>query len=99
LRGASSDFARLQDRQINLSDRLVKSMRATQAQWKGRVDSAEQHLILLEPTKVLARGYSLGKDSSGRVVSDAGQLAIGADLSITFAKGWARTEVKERGES
>lgn len=96
LRAASSDFARLQDRQANFAHRLVKAMRATQVQWTGRVDNAEQHLILLDPTKVLARGYSLVKDSSGRVVSDAGQLAIGADLSITFAKGWARTEVKER---
>jgi len=54
-------------------------------------------LILLDPTKVLARGYSLVQDASGTVVFDAGQLAIGAELRITFAKGWARTEVKERG--
>jgi exodeoxyribonuclease VII large subunit len=99
LRAASSDFVRLQDRQTNLAERLVKAMRATQAQRSVRVDNAAKHLILLDPTKVLARGYSLVKDSSGRVVSDAGQLAIGTDLSITFAKGWARTEVKERGES
>jgi exonuclease VII large subunit len=53
-------------------------------------------LILLDPTKVLARGYSMVQDASGGVVSDAGQLAVGAELRITFAKGWARTEVKER---
>jgi len=43
------------------------------------------------------RGYSLVQDASGSVVSDAGQLAIGAELRITFAQGWARTEVKDRG--
>jgi len=32
-------------------------------------------------------------------VSDAGKVEIGAELRITFAQGWARTEVKERGES
>ena len=37
------------------------------------------------------------KDANGAVVSDAGRLAIGAELRITFAKGWARTEVKEKG--
>ena len=78
---------------------LVKAMRTTQAQRLVRVDNAAQHLILLDPTKVLARGYSMVQDASGGVVSDAGQVAVGAELCITFAKGWARTEVKERGES
>jgi len=39
------------------------------------------------------------QDASGGVVSDAGQLAIGAELRIIFAKGWARTEVKELGKA
>jgi len=98
LRAASSDFERLQDRQSNLAERLVKAMRATQAQWTGRVGNAAQHLILLDPTKVLARGYSMVQDASGSVVSDAGQVVVGAELRITFAKGWARTEVRECGE-
>lgn len=97
LRAASSDFARLQDRQTNFAQRLVKAMHATQVQWTGRVENAEQHLILLDPTKVLARGYSLVQDASGGVVSDAGQLLVGAELRITFANGWVRTEVKEKG--
>ena len=99
LRAASSDFVRLQDRQNNLVERLATAMRTVQAQWYGRVDNARQHLIMLDPTKVLARGYSMVKDPSGRVVSDAGQLTVGTELHINFAKGWARTEVKERGES
>jgi exodeoxyribonuclease VII large subunit len=99
LRAASSDFARLQDRQTNLAEHLLKAMRAVQAQRLGRVDNAAQHLILLDPTKVLARGFSMVQDASGAVVSDAGQVAIGAELRVTFAKGWVRTEVNERGES
>ena len=97
LRAASSDFTRLQDRQENLAHRLVKALRALQSQSLARVDNISQHLILLDPTKVLARGYSMVQDASGKVVADAGQLAIGAELRIRFAKGWARTEVKERG--
>ncbi|MGA7748860.1 MAG: exodeoxyribonuclease VII large subunit, partial [Gallionella sp.] len=97
LRAARSDFPRLQDRQTNLTERLVNAMRATQAQRLLQVNNAAQHLILLDPTKVLARGYSMVQDASGTVVSDAEQLAIGAELRITFANGWARTEVKERG--
>ncbi|MGC2048678.1 MAG: exodeoxyribonuclease VII large subunit [Gallionella sp.] len=99
LRVASSDFARLQDRRASLSQRLQQAMRAMQAQRLVRVDNATQHLILLDPTKVLARGYSMVQDASGGVVSDAGQVAVGDKLRITFAKGWVRGEVKERGES
>ena len=97
LRAASSDFAILHDKQTNLAQRLLKAMRATQAQRSGRVENAAQHLILLDPKQVLARGYSMVQDASGSVVSDAAQLAIGAELRITFAKGWARTEVKHLG--
>ena len=98
LRAASGDFARLQDRQTSLAVRLIKAMHAGLAQRTVRVDNLAQHLILLDPKQVLARGYSLVQDASGNVVSDAVQLAIGAELRVTFAKGWARTEVKERGE-
>jgi exodeoxyribonuclease VII large subunit len=99
LRAASSDFARLRDKQVNLAQRLVKSLRAGQAVRLVRVGNADQHLILLNPAKVLARGYSMVQDASGSVVSDAGSLAVGAELRITFAKGWAQTEVKQRSES
>jgi len=99
LRAASSDFARLQDKQANLAQRLVIAIRAGQADRLARVDNAAQHLILLDPAKVLARGYSMVQDASGGVVSDVGQVVVGEELRITFAKGWARTEVKERGES
>ena len=81
----------------SLAQCLIKALRTTQAQRTGHVDNLAQHLILLDPKQVLARGYSMVQDASGSVVSDAGQLAVGAELSITFAKGWAQTEVKERG--
>ncbi|MEO6975597.1 MAG: exodeoxyribonuclease VII large subunit [Gallionella sp.] len=97
LRAASSDFARLQDRQAGLAQRLIKAMHTAHVQRSGRADNAAQHLILLDPSKVLARGYSMVQDARGAVVSDAGQLAIGEELRIMFAKGWARSEVKESG--
>jgi len=98
LRAAGSDFARLRDQQDNLVQRLTKAMRTSQAQQIGRVDNLAQHLILLDPKQVLARGYSLVQDANGSVVADAGRLEVGAELRVTFAKGWAQTEVKEKGE-
>lgn len=97
LRPVSSDLARLQDKQAMLAQRMVKAMAAGHAQRSVRVDNADQHLILLDPKNVLARGYSMARDANGKVVSDAGQLVIGAELNITFAKGWATTNVKKLG--
>jgi exodeoxyribonuclease VII large subunit len=97
LRAASSDFARLQDRQTSLAQRLVKAMHSGQAHRLTRVANAAQHLILLDPTKVLARGYSMVQDANGSVVSDAGKVVVGEELRITFAKGWVRTNVKGKG--
>ncbi len=97
LRAARSDFAPLQDRQANLAQRLVKTMRAAQTQRLVHANNAAQHLILLDPQKVLARGYSIVHDAKGKVVSDAGQLIAGAELRITFAHGLAWTQVKKLG--
>jgi len=97
LRAASSDFSRMHERQDNLAQRLLKAMRATQAQRLVRLDNAAQHLALLNPQHVLARGYSMVQDAGGGVVQDASRLAIGAELRITFARGWARAEVKGTG--
>ena len=96
---AGGDFARLNDKQGSLAQRLVNAMRTTQAQRTGRVENLAQHLTLLDPKQVLARGYSLVQDASGGVVSDANKLEVGAELRVTFAKGWARGEVKEKGAS
>ena len=81
----------------SLAQRLVKAMRTTQAQRPERLESLAQHLIMLDPQRVLARGYSMVQDAGGSVVSDAGKLAVGAELRITFARGWALAKVKERG--
>ncbi|HEU0219374.1 MAG TPA: exodeoxyribonuclease VII large subunit [Gallionella sp.] len=81
----------------SLVQRLAQAMRAVQAQRVGCVENLAQHLILLDPQRVLARGYSLVQDANGGVMLDAGKLVVGAELRITFAQGWARTEVKEAG--
>ncbi len=97
LRAAGGGFARLHDQQDRLAQRLVKAMRTTQAQRAGRVENLAQHLVLLDPKQVLARGYSLVQDAKGGVVTDASRLEVGDGLRVTFAKGWVRSEVKERG--
>lgn len=95
--GAGSDFNRMQDRLAHLAGRMVKAVHNAQHRRQAGLDTVAQHLVLLNPQQVLARGYSLVQDENGHLVSDARKLAVGAELRITFAEGWARTEVKEQG--
>ncbi len=95
--GAGSDFNRMQDKLTHLAGRLVKAVHHVQQRQQARLDTVAQHLVLLNPQHVLARGYSLVQDENGHLVSDAAKLAVGTELRITFAQGWARTEVKEQG--
>ena len=97
LGSARIDLVLLQSNRANLARRMRSAMHAAQSLWLGRADNAHQRLILLDPRQVLSRGYSLVRDVNGAMVSDAGKLATGADLHITFAQGWARAEVKEYG--
>jgi exodeoxyribonuclease VII large subunit len=98
LRSAGSDFVRLQDKQSHLSMRLVNAGRQAQSQRETRLSAAMQHLEMLNPERVLARGYSLVQDAQGHLVADAGRLAAGEGLRITFAQGWAQVDVKETGD-
>ncbi|HCI14829.1 MAG: exodeoxyribonuclease VII large subunit [Gallionellales bacterium GWA2_60_142] len=97
MQAASVDFSRLQDRQANLAQRLARAMNTMQQRHAARLESVAQHLIYLDPKQVFARGYSMVQDANGRVVSDAETLAVGDELRVTFAQGWAKTEVKEVG--
>ena len=97
LSGAGSDFHRLQDKQNHLGERLINAARMNHMQRRAKLDTAFQHLSLLNPQQVLARGYSLVHDKNGHLVSDADKLAVGDELNIVFGKGWAHTRVEERG--
>lgn len=96
LRTASGEFRYLRGGLAGLAQRLVIAMRTALVQRSARASSVAQHLALLDPKKVLERGYCIVQDPTGSIVSDAEQLAVGAELSITFALGWALAEVKER---
>ena len=99
LTAASGDFSRLQEQHTRLTERLALAMRATHSRQTGRVEAAAQHLILLDPQQVLARGYSLVQNAGGGLVSDASQVQVGEALRITFARGWGKVELKDKGHT
>ena len=61
------------------------------------LDRIEAHLKHLSPELVLDRGYSITQTDSGKIVRDSTQIAVGEELKVTFAKGWAGAQVKRKG--
>ncbi|MFN3565515.1 MAG: exodeoxyribonuclease VII large subunit, partial [Burkholderiaceae bacterium] len=60
-----------------------------------RLVQLEARLQALDPLAVLARGYSVVRDASGRVVRQGRTLARGERLDIRFAEGGARAHVED----
>ena len=52
-------------------------------------------LQMLNPQRVLERGFSIVSGADGRVVRDAATLAAGARLDLTLARGGASVVVAE----
>ncbi|HEY5994079.1 MAG TPA: exodeoxyribonuclease VII large subunit [Gallionellaceae bacterium] len=97
LRMARPDVERLIQRQEDLARRLGAAMQRKLENGAHRLNAMQQHLTHLDPDRVLARGYSMVRDAEGRIVADSARVKPGALLEVTFAKGWARAEVKEKG--
>ena len=97
LRAVQPDLMQLSNRHVELSRRLKEAVRLTLERYDNRLAAAQQHLLHLDPHQVLARGYSMVRDEHGAVVVDSGTLALGERLQVTFARGWASVELKEKG--
>ena len=91
------NFAQLGVRQMELMRRLQGSMRHALERHDTLLRGLQQHMSHLDPQQVLARGYSVVRDENGVIVLDSTGLSLGGHLDITFAHGWARTELKEKG--
>ena len=57
----------------------------------GRIDASLAHL---DPSAVLARGYSVIRDTQGRVITRGLELAAGELLEVTLAEGGALVRVE-----
>jgi exodeoxyribonuclease VII large subunit len=86
----------LQTKQTGYLRRLQDVMAQNLERQHAKLASLQQHLQHLDPTQVLARGYSMVRDANGKIVVDSAQVAQGAMLNVTFARGWVRTEIKEK---
>lgn len=84
-------------RVADLARRLRSSWGAHAERLALTLGKVESQLAHLNPRQVLERGYSMVEGKDGAILHDSANAAVGDTLRITFAKGWARTEVKDKG--
>lgn len=77
--------------------RLSRAMAYTLSHAERELVRLEAHLDHLNPQHVLERGYSIVRTADGGIVRSAAQVAPGDLLELTFAHGWARAGVREKG--
>ncbi|HET9609136.1 MAG TPA: exodeoxyribonuclease VII large subunit, partial [Acidimicrobiales bacterium] len=67
--------------------RLVQRAPRVLAGADRRLDGVEAHVRALDPRRTLARGWSITRDASGRVVRSVGDVAPGDRLTTTVVDG------------
>lgn len=77
------------------TQRLTAALARGVAERARRLGALRASLGHLDPTQVLARGYSIVRDDDGRVRRSSAGLAAGAALEVTFSEGGARVTVRE----
>ena len=90
------------DRALERCTDRLDAARASLARVPARLEPELRHLDavaarvrLLDPVHTMARGWSITRAADGTIVRDAGDLAAGATITTTFAKGSATSRVEE----
>ncbi|MGE5093902.1 MAG: exodeoxyribonuclease VII large subunit [Betaproteobacteria bacterium] len=78
-----------------LSQRLRQGLARTLELRARRLAALRTALGHLDPTQVLARGYSIVRDAQGHVVLRGSDLAAGDALDVTFSEGGAGVTVRD----
>jgi len=77
-----------------LARRMSIAARRGLADGTRHLASLRTALTHLDPTRVLARGYSIVRDPDGHVRRSSAGLTQGAELDVTFAEGGASVTVR-----
>ena len=97
LRAQSLDFAALAVQQRSLAQRLAGAAGHRVDTLAASVKSLAAQLAQLNPSAVFERGYSMVEKADGKIVRGSSELQIDEEVKLTFARGWARARVKDKG--
>jgi exodeoxyribonuclease VII large subunit len=95
LRGTRPRPAALGQHLEQLRERLAVGMGVSLSRRAQRLAALTDPLGHLNPEAVLARGYSITRDASGRVITDCAQVTVGDALTLTLRKGEVTTRVED----
>lgn len=65
----------------------------------ARLDGLDTHVRLLDPVHTLARGWSITRTASGRVVRSVADVAVGTEVITTVADGSVHSTVQSTSPS
>jgi exodeoxyribonuclease VII large subunit len=91
------DLPALMTQQRTLAQRLASAAAHRLEHLQVEVRSLGAQLAQLNPQAVLERGYGFVVKADGSIVRDSAQLARDEEVTLTFARGWARAQVKDQG--
>jgi exodeoxyribonuclease VII large subunit len=92
---ALPEVHRAQRELLRLRERLAVAQSRGLAERLRRLGASRNALTHLDPTQVLARGYSIVRDAGGHVRRSSRGLAPGQALDVTFSEGGAAVRVEE----
>jgi len=83
---------------LQLQARLAFALSHCVHRSRSRLERLQASLASLDPTAVLARGYSITRDASGAVLRDAAGVREGSRISTTLARGRLESEVRKKDD-
>jgi exonuclease VII large subunit len=90
---ATSRTAAARRKQEMLAARLGREALRPLSIQVSRLDSLSTHIRLLDPSRLLARGYTITLDENGRSVTKAAALKPGDLIDTRFGDGQVRSRV------
>jgi exodeoxyribonuclease VII large subunit len=97
VRAQRPDITALATHQRVLAQRLVGAAGRHVDVLAASLKSVAAQLAQLNPRSVFERGYSMVETVDGKIVRASSELQTGEEVRLTFAQGWARAQVKDKG--
>jgi exodeoxyribonuclease VII large subunit len=88
-------LAASQQRVVQLHERLALGFANRLHRLSARLERAHTALGVLDPTGVLARGYSITYNAQGEVIRDSDTVHENERLRTLLGRGWLESEVKK----
>lgn len=81
------------DTMASISEKTVRNMIKNGSL---RIEGVSNHLDALNPLNVLDRGYSMIRDSEGKIITSVDSISLDSDITVSFKDGQLTAVVKDK---